>query len=31
VFTTEEPYPVTLDLPALTARRKAMLARTRPG
>ena len=29
VFTTEDPYPVTIDLPALTARRKAMLARTR--
>jgi len=29
VFTTEVPYPVTIDLPALTARRKALLERAR--
>jgi Uma2 family endonuclease len=27
VFTTDEPYRVTIDLPALTARRKALLER----
>jgi Uma2 family endonuclease len=27
VLTTEEPYPITIDLPALTARRDAFLAR----
>lgn len=30
VFDTEVPYPVRLDLPALTARRKALLERARP-
>lgn len=30
VFVTEVPYPVTLDLPALTARRKAIMERARP-
>jgi Uma2 family endonuclease len=29
VFTTEEPYPITIDLPALTARRDGFLARTK--
>lgn len=29
VFTTDVPYPVTLDLPALTAARKALLERAR--
>jgi Uma2 family endonuclease len=29
VFTTEEPYPITIDLPALTTRRNAILERTR--
>lgn len=31
VFTTDEPYAITIDLPALTARRDAFLARTKPG
>jgi hypothetical protein len=30
VFTTEAPYPVTIDLPALTARCQAMLEHARP-
>ncbi|MFC0530195.1 Uma2 family endonuclease [Phytohabitans kaempferiae] len=30
VFTTEQPYPITIDLPALTARRDAFLARPKP-
>lgn len=30
VFTTDEPYSVTIDLPALTARRKALLGRAEP-
>ncbi len=30
VFTTEEPYRVTIDLPALTARRKALLEHAEP-
>lgn len=29
-FTTGEPYPVTLDLPALTVRRQAIIERARP-
>jgi Uma2 family endonuclease len=29
VFTTDEPYPITIDLPALTARRDAILKRAR--
>jgi hypothetical protein len=29
VFTTDEPYPVTIDLPALTARRDAILNQVR--
>ena len=29
VFTTEVPYPVTVDLPRLTARRKGLLERSR--
>ncbi|BCB82204.1 Uma2 family endonuclease [Phytohabitans flavus] len=28
-FTTDEPYPITIDLPALTARRDAFLARAK--
>jgi Uma2 family endonuclease len=31
VFVTDVPYPVTIDLPKLTERRKAMLERARPG
>jgi Uma2 family endonuclease len=31
VFTTDEPYPITIDLPALTARRDAFLARAKAG
>lgn len=31
VFTTERPWQVTLDLPALTARRAALLERDRSG
>jgi hypothetical protein len=30
VFVTDVPYPVTVDLPELTQRRKAMLERARP-
>jgi Uma2 family endonuclease len=30
VFVTDTPYPITLDLPALTARRRALLERARP-
>jgi Uma2 family endonuclease len=30
VFSTDVPYPVTLDLPALSARRRALLERARP-
>jgi len=30
VFVTDVPYPVTIDLPKLTERRKAMLERARP-
>jgi Uma2 family endonuclease len=30
VFSTDVPYPVTIDLPALTARRRALLERARP-
>jgi len=29
VFTTEVPFPVTIDLPALTARRQRVLSRAR--
>ncbi len=29
LFTTDRPYPVTLDLPALTARRRQLAARAR--
>ena len=29
VFTSDEPYPVTIDLPAITARRRAMIERAR--
>ena len=29
VFETDVPFPVTLDLPALTARREALLERSR--
>jgi hypothetical protein len=31
VFTTDVPCPVTIDLPALTARRRAMIERARAG
>ncbi|GAA4701758.1 Uma2 family endonuclease [Phytohabitans rumicis] len=31
VFTTNEPYSITVDLPALTARRDELLARTKTG
>jgi Uma2 family endonuclease len=30
VFTTERPHPVILDLPALTARRAALVERVKP-
>ena len=30
VFATDVPYPVTIDLPALTARRDAILQAIRP-
>jgi Uma2 family endonuclease len=30
VFTTDRPYPITVDLPALTARRDAFLGRSKP-
>ena len=30
VFETDVPYPVRLDLPALTARRQALLERAKP-
>ncbi|WP_412740864.1 Uma2 family endonuclease [Krasilnikovia sp. MM14-A1259] len=30
VFTTEVPFPVTVDLPALTERRRTLLERARP-
>ena len=30
VFETDTPYPVTIDLPALTAARRALLERARP-
>jgi len=30
VFTTDKPYPITVDLPGLTARRDAFLGRSKP-